>query len=129
MRGESQRSSHRVWLGLAILAAAGIGGLTAGLSARAAFGPGASSTALADMPPADVVALRFPADWAEAPAAEPAPRMVAYASADNSVLFNPKPTFARGDARSVASDFAPASATAAPAAEPRLKPAVQAAAP
>jgi hypothetical protein len=133
MRGQSQRSSNRVWLGLAILAAAGIGGLTAGLNARAAFGTASSTTVVAEMPASDIVSLRFPADF-EVADSEPAPRTLAYASADSSILFSPKPTYALADARSVAANLSPAStslAAAPPVAEPlpRPKPAAQVAAP
>jgi hypothetical protein len=132
MRGQSQHSSNRVWLGLAILAAAGIGGLIAGLNARTAFGTVSSTTVVADMPASDVVSLRFPADWTEV-ADEPAPRTLAYASADSSMLFSPRPTYALADARSVPANLSPAStsiAAAPPVAEPlpRPKPAAQAAA-
>jgi hypothetical protein len=58
--------------------------------------------AVADMPAADVVSLRFPADWGETAPAEPAPRRLAYASADpNMALFNPNPTYALADASSL----------------------------
>jgi|SRR5436190_3342043 hypothetical protein len=134
MRGQSQRSSNRVWLGLAILAAAGIGGLTAGLNARAAFGTASSTTVVAELPASDIVSLRFPADWTEVADSEPAPRTLAYASADSSMLFSPKPTYALADARSVPANLSPAStslAAAPPVAEPlpRPKPAAQVAAP
>ncbi len=128
MRGQSQRSSNRVWLGLAILAAAGI------VNARAAFGTAPSTTVMAEMPASDVVSLRFPADWTEVADSEPAPRTLAYASADSSFLFSPRPTYALADARSVPENLSPASASVAsapPAAEqlPRPKLAAQAAAP
>jgi hypothetical protein len=130
MRGQSQRSSNRVWLGIAILAAAGIGGLTAGLSARTAFNT-SSTTVVAEMPAADIVSLRFPSDWSEVADSQPAPRTMAYASADSSMLFNPRPTYALADASSVPVNLAPATAASAPpVAEPlpRPKPAAQAAA-
>jgi hypothetical protein len=98
--GRSGRSSNRIWVGVAILGLAGIGGLAAGLNARAGLGS-EPSIAVADMPPADVVSLRFPSDWAEATPAEPAPRMLAYASADPGMaLFNPNPTYSLADASS-----------------------------
>ena len=100
MRGRSRRSSNRIWIGLAVIGLAGIGGLAAGLNARAGLGQ-APSMAVVDMPAADVVSLRFPADWAESAPAEPAPRMLAYASADPGMaLFNPNPTYALADATS-----------------------------
>jgi pyruvate/2-oxoglutarate dehydrogenase complex dihydrolipoamide acyltransferase (E2) component len=130
MRGQSQRSSNRVWLGLAILGAAGIGGLVAGLNARSAFGTASSTTVVADMPASDVVSLRFPADF-EVADSEPVPRTLAFASADSSMLFSPKPTYALADARSVPANLSPASTSlaAAPVAEPlpKPKPAAQAA--
>ena len=132
MRGQSHRLGNRVWLGIAILAAAGIGGLAAGLSARTAF-TASSSAVAAEMPASDVISLRFPADWTEVADAEPAPRMVAYASADSSMLFSPRPTYALAGATSTPANLVPASApvatAAAPAVEPlpKAKPAVHAA--
>jgi hypothetical protein len=131
MRGQSQHLGNRVWLGIAILAAAGIGGLAAGLSARTAF-TASSSVVVAEMPASDVISLRFPADWTEVADAEPAPRMVAYASADSSMLFSPRPTYALADATSTPANLVPASApvaAASPAVEPlpKARPAVQAA--
>jgi hypothetical protein len=111
MRGGSRRTSNRVWVGLAIVGVAGIGGLAAGLSARAGLGQEPSAV-VADMPPADIVSLRFPADWGESSPAEPAPRMLAYASADpGMILFNPNPTYALADAKSsiVPSSIVPSS--------------------
>jgi hypothetical protein len=89
---------------LAILGVAGIGGLAAGLSARASLMPGASSTiiaaTIADMAPSDIVSLRFPADWTETAAAVDAtpvdtqPRMLAFAAADGGfTLFSPRPIY------------------------------------
>src|SRR6516165_1454430 len=131
MRGQSHRLGNRVWLGIAILAAAGIGGLAAGLSARTAF-TASSSAVAAEMPASDVISLRFPADWTEVADAEPAPRMVAYASADSSMLFSPRPTYALAGATSTPANLVPASApvaAASPAVEPlpKARPAVQAA--
>jgi hypothetical protein len=126
MRGQSQRSINRVWVSLAILGAAGIGGLVAGLNARTAFGPASSSSVVAEMPAADVVSLRFPADWTEVAAAESEPRMMAYASADSSMLFSPRPTYALADAKSVPVTPAVAGALVAvappPVAEPLPRP-------
>src|SRR5713101_3557687 len=100
MRGQSQRSSNRVWVGLAFLGVAGIGGLVAGMNARTVLSA-EPSTVVAQMPPADVVNLRFPADWTEVPAApETAPRVLAYASADSGILFSPNPTYALASAGS-----------------------------
>jgi hypothetical protein len=107
---------------------AGIGGLTAGLNARAGLNAEPTQTVVADMPPADVVNLRFPADWTEVAPVEPAPRMLAYASADGGSLFSPSPTYALADAKSL---LAKSSLDQAPAVDPpvRPKPAAQAAAP
>jgi hypothetical protein len=128
MRGHFQRLSNRVWVGLAVLGVAGIGGLTAGLNARAGLSAEPTQTVVADMPPADVVNLRFPADWTEVIPVEPAPRMLAYASADSGSLFSPNPTYALADAKSL---LAKSSLDNAPAVDPpaRPKPAAQAAAP
>jgi hypothetical protein len=86
---------------LAILGGAGVGGLAAGFNVRAGLAPQASSTvvaAVAEMAPSDKVGLRFPADWAEAPA-EPAAPKVTLASADpGAMLFSPQPTYAANDA-------------------------------
>src|SRR5882757_1699969 len=95
MRGTSQRSINRIWVSLAILGAAGIGGLVAGLNARAALGPSSSGSVVAEMPAVDVVNLRFPADWTEVAAAESEPQTMAYASAYSSMLCSPKPSYAK----------------------------------
>jgi hypothetical protein len=138
MRGRSRRTSNRGWMGLAIVGLAGIGGLAAGLNARAGLGS-ERLVVVADMPAADVVSLRFPADWGEVAPAEPAPRMMAYASADPGMaLFNPNPTYALADASSsiVKSPVAEAPVEAPQMAPPwaeapptKPKPAAQAAAP
>jgi hypothetical protein len=143
MRGRSKRSSNRAWIGLAVVGLAGIGGLAAGLNARAGLGSEPSPT-VADMPAADVVSLRFPADWTELAAAEPmatrepAPRMLAYASADPTMaLFNPNPTYGLADASSsIVKSPAAEAPDEAPKMEPpwaeapsKPKPATQAAAP
>lgn len=101
MRGLSSGISRGVVACLAVLGGAGVGGLAAGLNARAGLSPQPSSTVVAkvaDMAPSDTVNLRFPADWAEGPV-EPISRMVTLASADPGMaFFNPRPTYARGDA-------------------------------
>ena len=78
---------------LALLGGAGIGGLAAGFNTRAGLPAGPSPTVaatVAEMPPSETVNLRFPADWTEAPG-EPAPRTLAFASADGGItLFNPR---------------------------------------
>ena len=85
---------------LAILGVAGIGGLAAGFTARAGLTPGASSTTIiaatiADMPASDIVNLRFPHEWVEPfPAADAAPRMLAFAGDDGAfTLFSPRPIY------------------------------------
>ena len=98
----SRGISKSVLACIAILGAAGVGGLAAGLSVRTGLAPQpASSTvvaAIADMAPSDCVNLRFPADWADA-AAEPVSKMLALASADGDIsLFTPRPTYAATDA-------------------------------
>ena len=78
---------------LALLGGAGIGGLAAGFNTRAGLPAGPSPTVaatVAEMPPSETVNLRFPANWTEA-AGEPAPRTLAFASADGGItLFNPR---------------------------------------
>ena len=82
---------------LAILGVAGVGGLAAGLNARAGLpaDPGASSSVAADMAASDIVNLRFPHEWAEStPAAEVAPKVLAFAGDDRSfTLFTPRPLY------------------------------------
>jgi len=93
MRGRSKRISTSVAVvGLALVGAAGAGGLYLGLNARAGFATEeAAAAVLADMSPSDTVNLRFPGDWTEA-AAEP--RIVAFASADGEMtLFSPRPIY------------------------------------
>ncbi len=111
MYGRRRRGA--LLFGVALLGGAGVGGLAAGYTAR--FPSEGSSTApvtVAEMAPADVVSMRFPADWTEA-AAEAAPRLLAFASADDSVaLFSPKPIYPVTQANT----DSPAAAEAAPAA-------------
>src|SRR6516165_7522256 len=122
MRGRSRGISKSVLACVAILGAAGVGGLAAGLNVRTGLSPQpASSTvvaAIADMAPSDCVNLRFPADWADA-AAEPVSKMLALASADGDIsLFTPRPTYAATDADAPAKLEAtpkPPPAAAAPA--------------
>jgi hypothetical protein len=100
MRGRSSGISTSVMACLAILGGAGVGGLAAGFNVRAGLTPQTSTTvvaAVAEMAPSDKVGLRFPADWAEAPA-EPAAPKVTVASADPAMLFSPQPTYAANDA-------------------------------
>jgi len=110
---------------LALLGGAGVGGLAAGFNARASLPAGPSSTVaatLAEMPPSETVNLRFPANWTEA-AGEPAPRTLAFASADGGItLFNPRSFSPIAEAHAA---VAP-TATEAPV---KAKPSTQAAAP
>ena len=109
---------------LAILGVTGVGGLAAGLTARAGLPPGISgasssviaATTFADIPASDVVNLRFPHEWVEpVPAADVAPRMLAFASVDSAfTLLSPRPTYPIPD---VNTPMAYAPAAEAPAAE------------
>jgi hypothetical protein len=110
---------------LALLGGAGIGGLAAGFNTRAGLPAGPSATVaatLAEIPPSETVNLRFPANWTEAEG-EPAPRTLAFASADGGItLFNPRSFSPIAEAHAA---VAP-SATEAPV---KAKPSAQAAAP
>jgi hypothetical protein len=110
---------------LALLGGAGIGGLAAGFNTRAGLPAGPSATiaaTLAEIPPSETVNLRFPANWTEAEG-EPAPRTLAFASADGGItLFNPRSFSPIAEAHAA---VAP-SATEAPV---KAKPSAQAAAP
>jgi hypothetical protein len=110
---------------LALLGGAGIGGLAAGFNSRAGLPAGPSATVaatLAEIPPSETVNLRFPANWTEAEG-EPAPRTLAFASADGGItLFNPRSFSPIAEAHAA---VAP-SATEAPV---KAKPSAQAAAP
>ena len=106
---------------LAIIGGAGVGGLAAGFNVRAGLAPQASTTvvaAVAEMAPSDKVGLRFPADWAETAAAEPAVPKVTLASADPGILFSPQPTYAANDA--AAPNMIEAKAPPAVAAPPQV---------
>jgi hypothetical protein len=109
---------------LALLGGAAIGGLAAGLTARSSAAPAQPTTVLAQMSPAEIVHLRFPADWGETDGNVAAPAMIAFASADGGItLFNPRPTYpiagpseaATPPADEVTPAVAPASPTAASA--------------
>jgi hypothetical protein len=135
MRGRSRHFSTGVAVCVGLVAGAGFGGLYLGVSARTSFAPAASSTVVAEIAPADVVSLRFPADWTDA-AGEPAQQTLAFASADGSLtLFSPRPIYpivaatetaptaieASADAKPV--DVKPADAKPAeakPAAQPKI---------
>jgi hypothetical protein len=74
--------------------------LAAGLNARAGLpaDPGGLSSVaatMADIPASDIVNLRFPHEWVEStPAADVAPRMLAFAGDDRSfTLFTPRPLY------------------------------------
>jgi hypothetical protein len=126
MRRASVRRTRRILACLAILGVVGAGGLAAGFTARAGLtppgAPGASSsviaaTAFADMPPSDIVNLRFPHEWLEAsPAADTAPRMLAFAGDDGSLtLFSPRPIYPIPDVNAPAAETQVAEAPVAEA--------------
>src|SRR5262245_14382943 len=120
MRGVSDRTTGCVLACLALLGGAGIGGLAAGWTARSGLvADHATTVRVAQMAPADIVNLRFPAEWGDtAEAATPA--RLAFASADGSLtLFNPKPMYGVAAA---ASEPAPTVQAAAPAAPAPAKP-------
>src|SRR5262249_42599434 len=103
---------------------AGRGGLEEGLAAGRGLAPTQTTPVVAQMSPADIVHLRFPADWGETAAEAAAPAMVAFASAGGGItLFNPRPTYPVAAATEPTPDaYAAAPAAAAPA---KPKPAVQ----
>jgi hypothetical protein len=111
MRGLSKRSrftnfkrtGRGIVASIAVIGAAGVGGLLAGITVRSGFSSAPSTVVaatIAEIAPSDIVNLRFPADWAEPTAAEPAaPRMLAFAGDDGSfTLFSPKPIYPIADA-------------------------------
>ncbi len=114
---------------LAILGVAGVGGLAAGLNARAGLppgNPGASSSVAATMAASDIVNLRFPHEWVEpTPAADVVPRMLAFAGDDSSfTLFSPRPFYPISDIKAPAAETqaaeVPEAAKAKPAGQPRI---------
>jgi len=115
---------------LAILGVAGVGGLAAGFTARAGLTPGASSTTtviaatIADMPASDIVNLRFPHEWVEpVPAADVAPRMLAFAGDDGAfTLFSPRPIYPIPDINAPVAEVPVAEAPAKqkPAGQPKI---------
>jgi hypothetical protein len=117
---------------LALLGGAAVGGLLAGSNTRAGLPAEPSSTVartLAEMPPSETVNLRFPADWTEAPG-EPAPRTLAFASADGGItLFSPRALSPIAEAHAAVAPTAPEEApvkakpSAQAAATPTAKPA------
>jgi hypothetical protein len=109
---------------LAILGVAGVGGLAAGFAARAGLTPGASGASssvvaatIADMPPSDIVNLRFPHEWVEPVSApDAAPRMLAFAGDDGAfTLFSPRPIYPMPDINAPAAGTQVAEATVAEA--------------
>jgi hypothetical protein len=128
MRGRFSRSGNRALACLAVIGAAGAGGLAAGFVAKG----GVSShpaTVIVEMSPADTVNMRFPADWgetavAEAPAA-PAPvaGMLTLASADGSFsLLSPKPFYPLTEAKAELPDARARTQAAEPVPMPRAAP-------
>jgi hypothetical protein len=127
MRRSSSRRTRRIVVCLAILGVAGAGGLAAGFTARAGLTPGAptasssviAAAAFADMPPSDIVNLRFPHEWVEpSPAVDVAPRMLAFAGDDGSfTLFSPRPIYPLPDVNAPAAETQVAEAPVAEAPE------------
>ena len=135
MRGRSRRINTGVMACLALLGGATVGGLLAGSNTRAGLPAEPSSTVartLAEMPPSETVNLRFPADWTEAPG-EPAPRTLAFASADGGItLFSPRSLSPIAEAHAAVAPTAPEAPVkakpSAQAATPAAKPAAEASA-
>jgi hypothetical protein len=93
MRGHSNPTRGHILACLVLLGGAAIGGLAAGFSVRTTV-PEQSSTVTAQMSPADMVQLRFPADWGETGTDAAVPAMRAFASADGGItLFDPDPIY------------------------------------
>ena len=120
MRGRFVRLSSRMLACLAVVGAAGLGGMAAGFTARPDHAPRAATTMTAEISPAETVNLRFPADWGETAAVAAAPVVLAFASADGAFsLFSPEPLYPLMEAKSEAPDpqppAQPRSAAAAPA--------------
>jgi hypothetical protein len=121
MRGRSKHFSTGVAVCVGLIAGAGFGGLYLGVSARASFAPASSSTVVAEIAPADVVNLRFPADWTDG-ASEAAPQTLAFASADGSLtLFSPRPIYPIVAATEATAPEPEAPAKAKSAAEPAVQ--------
>jgi hypothetical protein len=113
-----KRASRGIVAGVAIIGAAGAGGLLAGIAVRSGLGPEPSTVVaatIAEIAPSDIVNLRFPADWTETAAAEAAaPQMLAFAGDDGSfTLFSPKPIYPIADANPPPAAEAPAKAKSA----------------
>jgi len=122
-KGTRRGTSKRGLAGLAALGVIGIAGLVAGW--------GASPAEPVAMAPADVVALRFPADWNDDDTAATLPAIpsgsYALASAgerDAALLFNPRPSFPQVRSRpemAAAQPVAPAIVVPSRT-EPRIEP-------
>jgi hypothetical protein len=118
---------------LAVLAAAGSGGLAAGYLVKPGLTPEPEAV-VAEPAPAEAINLRFPADWTDT---ETAPRTLAFASADGTfTLFSPRPIYAMAEPQptvEVAASAVPAPVAApapvAVAVEPPAVPKAGAAAP
>src|SRR5215475_13846195 len=120
MRGRSKHFITGVAVCVGLITGAGFGGL------YLSFAPASSSssTVVADIAPADVVNLRFPADWTDA-AGEPVQQTLAFASADGGMtLFSPRPIYpivaATETEPAPAAVEAPADAKPEAAAQPKI---------
>jgi hypothetical protein len=131
MRGRSRRINTGVMACLALLGGATVGGLLAGSNTRAGLPAEPSSTVartLAEMPASETVNLRFPADWTEAPG-EPAPRTLAFASADGGItLFSPRSLSPIAEAHAAVAPTAPEAPVKAKPSAQAAKPAAEASA-
>ena len=125
-KGTRRGTSRRVLAGLAALGVVGIAGLVAGW--------GASPDEPIAMTPADIVALRFPADWNDDDTAATLPAIpsgsYALASAgqrEAALLFNPYPSFPQAQARQEMAVAQPVAqpTVAAPKTEPKTEPKTQ----
>ena len=133
-KGTRRGTRKRGFAGLAVL------GITAVAALVAAWG--VSPVETSEFAPADVVALRFPADWVNAEeaartaqAAAPAPSSFVLASADarqidSSMLFSPRQTYPTAAAMPAPRPSAVAPVAAEPKAEPKaeIKPEIKPAA-
>jgi len=98
-----ERTGLTVAAFMGLLSVAGLVGFTAGFSAR--VGPGASGLGaqaeidgVAEMSASDAVSLRFPSDWAEAPATAPM-ALASFASVDaGPTLLDPHPIYSAAGA-------------------------------
>jgi hypothetical protein len=114
MRGRFHQAGIRLLGCLAVLAAAGSGGLGVGYMVKPGLAPEPGAVVVADLSPTEAINLRFPADWTDA---ETAPRTLAFASADGTfTLFSPRPIYAMAQPKPAVE--APAPAPVAAAVEP-----------